>query len=163
LAEVGVLVEGIGAGADGVTFRTELTGSRFPRWDAGAAGEISGLRPAHGPAHLLRAAREGAAFTVAEGLDTLRDLAGPIDRLTVAGGLARDPAALQMRADICGVPVDGCLDPQVTTLGTAMLAGAAAGVYGSIEEAIGSLAPSVAEFLPRCAMNDEYRALRRLR
>jgi sugar (pentulose or hexulose) kinase len=160
LAEVGEEVERIGAGADGVTFRTELTGSRFPRWDARAAGEISGLRPAHGPAHLLRAAREGAAFTVAEGLGTLRDLAGPIDRLTVAGGLARDPAALQMRADICGLPVDGCLDPQVTTLGTAMLAGVAAGVFESLEEAIHHLAPSVAGFDPQPAVTEEYRRLR---
>jgi xylulokinase len=160
LDELGDETERIGPGAGGVRFRTELSGARFPTWDAGASGEIVGLRPDHGPAHLLRAAREGAAFTVAEGLDAVGDLGAPVERLTVAGGLARDPSALQLRADVCGVPVDACSDPQVTTLGTAMLAGLASGTFESPEAAAGSLAPATVTYDPDPEAGAAYRDAR---
>jgi sugar (pentulose or hexulose) kinase len=156
LAALGPEIERIGPGADGVAFRTELSGSRFPTWDPAAAGAITGLRPTHGPAHLLRAAREGAAFTVAAGLAAIRDLGAPVERLTVAGGLARDPSALQLRADVCGIPVDGCTEPQVTTLGTAMLAGQAAGLYASAAEACAAIAPAVIPYEPNPEASAAY-------
>lgn len=58
-----------------------------------------------------------------------------INELHAVGGGARSPLWLQLKADICQVPLRV---PQVTEaacLGAALLAGTTAGVYASITEA----------------------------
>lgn len=155
-------VEAIGPGAGGVCFRTELSGERFPGWSTVAAGAIVSLRPEHGPAHLLRAAREGAAFAVAEGLEVLTAAGAGVEEMIVAGGLARDERALQMRADVCGVPVLASSNPEVTTLGAAMLAGLAGSAFASPAEAVAALAPPLRRIEPDPDSVRRYREARQL-
>jgi sugar (pentulose or hexulose) kinase len=153
-------IEGIGIGAGGVFFRPELTGERFPGWHASASGAVMGLRVDHGPAHLLRAGREASAFTVASGLEAVANTGARVDELIVAGGLARDPRALQMRADVCGLPVLASENPEVTTLGAAILGGLAAGIYGSADEAVAMASPQFRRFEPDLARTAEYNEVR---
>ena len=72
--ELAAEAEALAPGAGGVTFHTALTGERFPRWEGAEGGRIAGLRPDHGRAQLLRAAEEGSAFALREGLEVLADL-----------------------------------------------------------------------------------------
>ena len=133
-AALGAAAAQLPPGADGVTFHPTLSGERFPTWDTAASGSIAGLRPGHGPAHLLRAAEEGAAFVAREGLAAVEALGVEVGDVRVAGGVTRQPAAMQLRADAWGRPVLG-VDAEATTIGAAMLASACAGIHRGIAAA----------------------------
>jgi sugar (pentulose or hexulose) kinase len=135
LAEAGSAAAALDPGADGVTFHTALGGERFPRWDSAQAGAISGMRAHHGPAHLLRAADEGAAFAVREGIESLRRLGLIVDLVQVVGGAGRTAGSRQLRADAWGVPVAAAANAEATTTGAAILAAVAVGAFGDIDRA----------------------------
>jgi len=122
-------------GADGAVFVTALAGTRFPTWDTGRTGVVAGLRPDHGPAHLLRAAEEGAAFMVAEGLDAIRNLGLTVDEVVVVGGAAARGATLQLRSDSWDLPVVALTNTESTTIGAAILAAVAAGEFADLDAA----------------------------
>ncbi|TMF45819.1 MAG: xylulose kinase, partial [Chloroflexi bacterium] len=58
-------------GAQGLIFLPYLTGERTPHFDPAAKGAWIGLGLSHGRGHLLRAALEGVAFAVRQGLEAL--------------------------------------------------------------------------------------------
>jgi sugar (pentulose or hexulose) kinase len=142
LAALGPEIDRIEPGAGGVSFRPHLTGSRFPEWTA-AAGSVAGLRPEHGPAHLLAAVLEGAAFTVAAGIAAIRATGEQVTELRVGGGPAAHRRSLLLRATAAGVPVRAALDPEMSTLGAAALAAVCAGIFDDLAEAVGALGPEV--------------------
>jgi xylulokinase len=126
LDALGTSVLAIPTGSGGLTVGTALSGGRFPTWDRTETGTVDGMRPDHGPAHLVRAAIEGAARTVRAGIDALGvDDAVPV---VLAGGAARNPTVARIRADVLGRPVRVCDTADATVLGAAMLA--AAGTRG---------------------------------
>jgi sugar (pentulose or hexulose) kinase len=141
LAALGPEIDRIGPGAGGVCMRPHLSGSRFPEWASEAGGSIAGLRPEHGPAHLLAAALEGAAFTVAHGIEAIRAAGSPVTELRVGGGPAADRRSLRLRATAAGVPVRAALDPEMSTLGAATLAAVCAGLFDDLAEAVAALGP----------------------
>ncbi len=138
------------AGSDsaGLVFRTELTGARFPGWTAGTRGVIAGIRPDHQAAHLLRAAEEGAAFLVGDGLDAVEESTGRIDRVVVVGGPSVRDETLQLRADAWRRTVVTVREREASALGAAMLAGLAANVWSSPSEAAFSMVHPDATFRP---------------
>ena len=148
LAALGPEVDRIGPGAGGVTFRPHLSGTRFPEWKSGAAGSLAGLRPEHGPAHLLAAALEGAAFTVAAGLDAIRACGERIVELRVGGGPAGDRRSLRLRATAAGVPVRATVEPETSTIGAGALAAACAGLFDSLPAAVEAFAPETSVVEP---------------
>jgi xylulokinase len=136
-------------GAGGVTFATSLAGTRFPSWQTGRPAAISGLRADHGPAHVLRAAREGAVFTVADGLDAIAALGCEIGEVVVVGGAASRPGALQLRSDAWDATVASPANPEATTVGAAMLAAVAADALPDAQAAAGALIGPVTRYEPR--------------
>ena len=120
-------------------FHTSLSGERFPTWAADRTGSVTGLRPDHTPAHLLRSAEEGAAFTVRDGLEALAGLGLQIDDVRISGGAARRPEILQLRADVWRKPVIGVSTLEATTVGAGILAAVCAGVYTSVADAVASM------------------------
>ncbi|GAB3473946.1 xylulokinase [Nocardiopsis coralliicola] len=133
-----------------------LSGERFPRWRSEARGAAVGQDLGHGPAELLRAAQEGAGFTVREGADVLDpDRALP---LIFAGGSARSGHVAQMRADVLGRVVYVASDPDVTLLGSAALALVGVGEVQTLGEARDQLGLSLVAVHPdpgRTARYDE--------
>ena len=73
-------------GSGGVAFLPYLSGERTPRFDPGARGAWTGLGLDHTRGHLLRAALEGVAFALREGLEALEDLGVTAPELRLAGG-----------------------------------------------------------------------------
>ncbi|MBN9734126.1 MULTISPECIES: FGGY family carbohydrate kinase [unclassified Pseudonocardia] len=134
------VVDAVAPGADGLQVIPAMSGERFPRWRPATRGAVLGQGPGHGPAHLLRAAREGAAFTVREGVDLLDAGDSPGSTTVVfAGGAARSAAATRLRADVLDRTVLVCDDPDVTLLGAAALA--LAGTGRDLDEALEHLRP----------------------
>jgi sugar (pentulose or hexulose) kinase len=84
----------------------------LPYWSPGikvpgpeAKGAISGFGDVHTRAHLYRAILEGLAYALREGKErTERRSRIPITELRVAGGGSQSDAALQLTADIFGLP-----------------------------------------------------------
>jgi xylulokinase len=132
-------------GAGGVAFLPYLSGERTPRFDPGARGAWTGLGLDHARGHLLRAALEGVAFALREGLEALEDLGIPAPELRLAGGGASgapgssgDPWR-QLLADVLGRPL-WLLPEEISSVasarGAAFLAGLASEVYPAAEDTI---------------------------
>ena len=116
-----------------------------PWWQPDARGRITGLTFASGREELALAAVESIAYQVADVVAALeRDLERPLDELRVDGGASRNDRLLQLQADLLGCPVVRSDAADAAAVGAALLAGAAAGVWG------GSPAPPAGErFEPR--------------
>jgi xylulokinase len=135
------------AGAGGLTFLPYLSGERTPHLDPHARGAWAGLGLAHRRAHLLRAAFEGVAFALREGLEALEGSGVRAPELRLAGGGVLRAPWRQLLADVLGRPLGllpASVAPAASARGAALLAGLAQGIYGSVEETI-LMAPQVRE------------------
>ena len=127
---------------DGVVFVPALIGMGTPHWDYGARGTLLGLTRGTTKAHVVRAVLEGIAHRGADLLEASEaDTGLHVDRLRVDGGMSRNSVFTQALADATGRPVDICRDTEATTLGAAFLAGVAAGVWSSLEQATSLVRP----------------------
>ncbi len=133
-------------GAGGVVFLPYLSGERTPRFDPSARGAWTGLGLDHDRGHLLRAALEGVAFALREGLEALESTGIPVTEVRLAGGGAGGGSGgpwRQLLADVLGRPLrllpEG-VSPVASARGAALLAGLASGVYRSVEDTL-ALAP----------------------
>ena len=113
-----------------------FAGSGTPWLDTTSKGAILGLTFATTRPAIARAMLEGLAFELRVNIDLLREAGITISELHAVGGGARSPLWLQLKADICQVPLRV---PQVTEaacLGAALLAGVAAGTYPDLATAV---------------------------
>jgi L-xylulokinase len=98
-----------------------------------ATAVFFGLKAWHTRGHLLRALFEGVAFNHRTHVDALRDHA-EVSEARLTGGGARSEAWVQIFADALGVPVSVTDAGEAGALGTAICAGVAAGIHGSVAE-----------------------------
>lgn len=96
------LAASVPPGCEGVSFLPYLTGERTPHLDPEACGVWDGLRRYHTRAHLVRAAFEGVAFAIADGLAALKRAGMAVRALRLAGGGAKQPWWRQLLADALG-------------------------------------------------------------
>jgi xylulokinase len=122
-------------GADGLVWLPALAGAMTPEWNARARATWFGLTPAHGRAHMLRALLEGNALALRDVLGAIRATGRDIHELVCVAGGARGRLALQIRADVTGVPVSRPDDVETTARGAAMLAAVGAGMYPTVRDA----------------------------
>jgi xylulokinase len=111
---------------------------------------------------LLRAVYEGTAFGLKEIIDIYGDMAMPIDFLVLLGGGIRSEFWQRIICDVIGKPM--AIHPFPThaiSLGAAMAAGVAAGIWPSLDQAPGAgeikekLTPDpekIAAYAPYCAL-----------
>jgi xylulokinase len=93
------------AGADGLVMVPYLEGERTPNKPR-STGALHGLRLANSTAaHLARAAVEGLACLLADGLDGIRHLGIPVRRILLIGGGARSKAFREVAPTVFGMPV----------------------------------------------------------
>jgi xylulokinase len=131
-------------GTGGVVFLPYLSGERTPRFDPDARGAWVGLGLEHGRGHLLRAALEGVAFALREGLEALEEAGTVVPELRLAGGGTAEKPWQQLLADVLGRPLrvlPGAVAAVASARGAALLAGSASSVYKSWEDGL-ALAPA---------------------
>lgn len=138
-AELSGLAAETPPGCNGLTFLPALSGAMAPRWEAGARGAFYGLTAAHGRAACARAVLEGCAFAMRDVIDRMRTMGLATDRIRLCGGGAKSRVWAQMRADLCQRPVEIAKVKDASPLGAALLASVAAGLAGSVDEAVGHL------------------------
>jgi L-ribulokinase len=149
-------------------FRAGETGLLRLTWDNGdrtvlvnpeLGGVTFGWNLTHSAEDELFAAIEGTAFHQRVILDRMEEHGVPIRRVVNAGGIPRRNATLnQVYANALGKPV---LVPEgeVPSVGSAIFAFLAAGIFKTIEEAQDRLCPGYATFEPDPASMQVYREL----
>jgi xylulokinase len=126
-------VASIPAGAEGVSFLPYLNGERTPNLPNGT-GVIHGLGgTSRSPAHIARAAMEGATLGLAYGLRRFDELGLNPGEIRLTGGGSNSAVWRQIAADAFGVPVVGLATAEGASLGAAIQVAHADG-KGSYEE-----------------------------
>jgi glycerol kinase len=112
----------------GLIFVPALTGLACPHWDPRARGQWLGLSIDHGPRQLVQSILEGVAFRAAEVLEAMDGCVARTGPLQIDGGMSCNPYFVQFLADILDCPVNAAKVPELTGLGTALLAADGAGI-----------------------------------
>ncbi|MFO8006528.1 MAG: FGGY-family carbohydrate kinase [Candidatus Brocadiia bacterium] len=133
-----------------------FSGSGTPHLDTRSRGAVLGLSFATDRGTIARAILEGLTFELRLNLELLREGGAEIEALAAVGGGAKSDLWLQLKADVCRLPIHV---PQVTEaacLGAALAAGVAAGVYADFASAVEAAVRQGRTFEPRCDVADRY-------
>ena len=103
-------------GAGGLVMLPFLNGERTPDLPLGK-GVLAGLDTANfTPAHLYRAAMEGATYSLKYGYDAFVHAGMQFDRIVLTGGGSNSAAWRQLVADVFGLPVESRCRPKARRL-----------------------------------------------
>jgi xylulokinase len=148
-----------GPGAEGLVFLPYLSGERTPHADPDARGAFVGLTLRHDRGALVRAVLEGVALGLRDSLDLIRALGIEADGARVSGGGARSRLWLEIVASALGIPLELTESEEGSALGAALLGGVAAGVFGSVEDAVARCVRVVGVVEPNPEWGDAYAEL----
>jgi xylulokinase len=102
-----------------------FTPSGTPYFDPHTPGAILGLRLSTTRGQVLRALLEGVAMEMRLNLAILQESGLSVQQLRAIGGGARNPAVVQLKADVLGRPITTLAVTEAGSLGAALLACAA--------------------------------------
>lgn len=145
-------------GCEGLVMLPHLQGAMAPEANPKASGVFYGFTLRHGRGHFTRAIMEGVAFIVRRNIEVIEGLGVSVDEIRALGGGARSRIWKQMEADIVGRPVLTTTNEEAATLGAAILAGKAIGLYSSVEEAAEKMIQVKERFEPNPANREIYDA-----
>jgi glycerol kinase len=135
-SEVGALAERADP-AEQVYLVPAFVGLGAPYWDPQARGAIYGLTRNSGAAEIARAALDAVGYQTRDLLEAMRAdwpaSASAPTILRVDGGMTASEPCMQFLADILASPVDRPVVMETTALGTAYLAGLAAGICPGLD------------------------------
>ncbi len=124
--------------------------------DPSATGALIGLSFDSKRKDIVRAMLEGLTFEQALSLRRLNEIGVEIRQLTAVGGGARSARWMQIKSDITNLPVSILHTTEAASLGVAMLAGWATGVYANLAEAAAQLIKTRQTFYPNQARVPHY-------
>ncbi|MDQ0395551.1 FGGY-family carbohydrate kinase [Labrys monachus] len=131
--ELAALAETAPPGSDRLVFLPHLGGRNTPN-NTDMRGAFVGLTWKHGKAHMVRAIMESIGYEYALYLRSVRTLAPDLEptRVFGIGGGARSQAFRQIKADILGLDYGRLDRDEFGTLGSAIVAGKAVGLFDDI-------------------------------
>jgi xylulokinase len=145
-------------GAGGVVFLPYLMGERTPHNDALARGALVGVTARTTKAEISRAVMEGITFGLADSLDLMRqEASAEVGEIRLTGGGAKSPFWRKLMADVFDTPVTLTTSTEGPAFGAAILAGAGAGVFSSVEEGADALVHPTQRIAPDPASAARYR------
>ena len=153
---IGMEAARVQPGSEGLVMLPHLQGAMAPEANPKASGVFFGFTLRHGRGHFTRAIMEGVGFIVRRNIEVIEGLGVPVDEIRALGGGARSRLWKQMEADIVGRPVLTTTNEEAATLGAAILAGKAVGLYSSVEEAAGRMVQIQERFEPNEANRTVY-------
>jgi sugar (pentulose or hexulose) kinase len=123
---------------------------------------VIGFGDVHTRAHLYRAILEGLAYALREGKERSEKRSGvPITELRVTGGGAQSDAAMQITADVFGLPAARPHVPEASGLGAAIDAAVGLGLHPSFESAVAAMTRVGRVFTPDPGTSQLYDRLYR--
>jgi len=153
------LVNAVPAGSQGLVLQ--------PYWSPGlrspgpeARGAIIGFSDVHTRAHIYRAILEGLAYALREGAErtTKRSGVRPVE-IRVAGGGSQSRAAMQITADIFGLPAARPHVYEASGLGAAMDAAVGVGIHRDFDRAVQEMTRTGGVFEPNPTSQAIYEEL----
>ena len=120
----------------GIFVLPHFAGTGSPYLDVSAKGAIVGLTFHTSRSNIIKAILEGVTFEMAINLSLFKSAGIFIKELYATGGGAKSRTWLQMKANILGVNILSLDVIEAPSLGAAILAGLAIGVFRSVNEAI---------------------------
>jgi sugar (pentulose or hexulose) kinase len=150
------LVQTVPPGSDGLVLQPYWSpGLRFPGPEA--RGAVIGFSDVHTRAHLYRAILEGLAYALREGAERTGKRTGvPITELRVAGGGSQSNAAMQLTADVFGLPAMRPHIYEASGLGAAIDAAVGAGLHPDFPSAIKEMTHPGDSFEPDLKVHARY-------
>ncbi|MFR3031880.1 MAG: xylulokinase, partial [Blautia sp.] len=133
---IGREVEQIPAGSDGLVMLPHLAGSNAPDVNAKAKGVWFGFTLQHSRAHFMRAVMESLGYIVRRNLESLGDMGLQVQEIRSLGGGSKSAVWNQIKADICQIPLETVNSVEAASLGAAILAGKATGVFQDLSQAV---------------------------
>ena len=133
---IDMLAEGISAGSEGLIFHPYLNGELTPYGEPLLRASFTGVSSGHGKGHFCRAVLEGVALSMLDCLKTIDDIGMEHeDKAMIIGGGAQSRLWRQILADALGMVL---IQPERSdsSLGAAMLAGVAVGVFKDYDQAV---------------------------
>ncbi|MBW4933070.1 FGGY-family carbohydrate kinase [Marinobacter sp. F4206] len=143
------LVRAVPAGSMGLMLQ--------PYWSPGvrqpgpeAKGSIIGFGDVHTRSHIYRAILEGLAYALREGKEKIEKRTGiPIRILRVAGGGSQSDAAMQLTADVFGLPAERPHTYETSGLGAAIDAAVGLRLHPDFQTAVAAMTRVGDVFLPQ--------------
>ncbi len=143
-------------GENHVYFLPYLMGERSPHNNPLARGTFIGMSMDTTRADMTQAVLEGVAFGLRDCLEVARSLGIHIERTKIVGGGAKSPLWRQMIANILGVKVDIPACVEGPSMGGAMLAMVACGVYPDVTSAAKAIVKVVDTVEPDAELVEKY-------
>jgi len=144
-------------GCEGLIFLPYLQGERTPHLDPYARGGWIGLTASHDRRYLIRSVLEGVAFSLKDCMSIIQEQGLRLEQVRATGGGARSLVWRQIIADILGVELVITNATEGPAFGAALLAGVAAGVYSSVQEACAQTVHVVERTAPQDMTTEVYR------
>ena len=123
-------------GCEGLRYHPYINGELTPYADPLLCGSFVGIRATHTKDHFTRRVLEGVALSLLHSKKTLEQLGISLGgKATIIGGGAKGDLWRQITADCLGMELVKTVSSD-SSLGSAMLAGVAMGVFASPQEAV---------------------------
>ena len=147
--------EAAAPGSDNLFFHPYLQGEITPYLDNDLRGSFSGISSFHSKGHFSRAVLEGVAYSLRDCLDAMGQLGIAPKSASIIGGGARGALWRQIVADVLNIPLTkNKIDD--SSLGSAMLAGVASGVFGSYKDSVEKCVHKDLEITPNPQNREVY-------
>jgi sugar (pentulose or hexulose) kinase len=132
-----------------------MPGVRYPGPEA--KGALLGFGDIHGRAHVYRAILEGLAYALREGAErTVKRSKVPIRELRVSGGGSQSKAAVQLFADVFGLPASRPHTHEAAGLGAAIDVMLGLGIHADPVDAVAAMVRVTDRFDPDPAAHRTY-------
>lgn len=127
------------AGSDGLVMLPHLAGSNAPDVNAKAKGVWFGFTLQHTRTHFMRAVMESLGYIVKRNIDAMADMGIEVKEIRSLGGGSKSAVWNQIKSDICQIPLETVTSVEAASLGAAILAGKAVGIFDSLSDAVDSM------------------------
>lgn len=150
------LVRSVPPGSEGLVLQPYWSpGLKFPGPEA--RGAVIGFNDQHTRAHLYRAILEGLAYAMREGAERTSKRSGvSITELRVAGGGSQSDAAMQLTADVFGLPASRPHVYEASGLGAAIDAAVGMRIHADFPAAIHEMTHLGDTFEPDAKTHAQY-------
>lgn len=144
-------------GSDGLITLPHLQGSMAPDVNLNAKAVFYGATLKHKRAHFIRSIMESLGYIIRRNLEAIDSMGIEVKQIRTMGGGSKSDFWNQIKADITGMPLNITHSSQDTAcLGAAILAGYAAGIFDSIENAVESMVKIKKTYKPNMENHEIY-------
>lgn len=127
--------EKVPAGSEGLFFHPYLQGELTPYYDDTLCASFTGVRMHHTKGHFSRAVMEGISYSTRDCMEEIKAQKIHVADYRVIGGGAKGRLWRQILCDVLATPLI-CTSENDSSLGSAMLAGVAMGLFTSYKDSV---------------------------